>query len=354
MLPTAVLLGVACPKIELDDAERLAHDIFGVTGQASALSGERDQNVRLHAPDGGSFLLKIANPGEALTALEAQNAALDHIARRDPSLPVPRVFSTMDGRRIAPVPHAGGTRLVRMLSYLPGTPLAGRRTTTEIRQAVGALAARLVLALANLPPSAAGLPFVWDLKHAGLVRPIVSHIGDAGQRALVQTTLDRFEADIMPVVRRLPWQPIHNDLNPNNILAGPGSADEITGVIDFGDQVCSPRIVELSIAVAHQIYGQPDPLQAACDVVAAFAAAAPPAPDELAILPGLVAVRLATRQAMAAWRAAAEPDAQQYDPHVTASMCDALDWISRTGDGPIVRALHEACAPLATPRTGSS
>jgi hypothetical protein len=68
------------PRLTAATAEQLAADLFEVRGQASPLPSERDQNFRIDAADGRAFVLKIANPGEDRAMLEAENAAMGHLA----------------------------------------------------------------------------------------------------------------------------------------------------------------------------------------------------------------------------------------------------------------------------------
>ena len=44
------------------------------------LPSERDQNFRIDAPDGRRFVLKIANAHEDVAMLDAENAAMEHVA----------------------------------------------------------------------------------------------------------------------------------------------------------------------------------------------------------------------------------------------------------------------------------
>lgn len=87
------------------------------------LSAERDRNFRL-TDAGGTVLLKASNRAEDPQAVAAQTEALVHVAARDPVLPVPRVLAMRDGGLILRWKGAEGVLLMRLLSYLPGTPLA--------------------------------------------------------------------------------------------------------------------------------------------------------------------------------------------------------------------------------------
>ena len=77
------------PRLGPDAFEDLAGRHFGLSGTLVPLYSERDQNMLLRAADGRGWVLKIANAAEEPALVAAQIAALRHIARADPDLPVP-------------------------------------------------------------------------------------------------------------------------------------------------------------------------------------------------------------------------------------------------------------------------
>src|SRR3990172_8517502 len=115
------------PVLDADRAARIAEACFGVRAdEVVELSSERDRNFRLSVQDAPRYVLKVAGPEESRSLLEAQDAAMLHLARRldDLAVPVPR--PSRDGGFIAEAEDsAGERRLVRLLTWLPGTPLAG-------------------------------------------------------------------------------------------------------------------------------------------------------------------------------------------------------------------------------------
>src|SRR5690606_38923999 len=70
------------PRFTGAAAERIAQDCFGVEATAAPLPSERDQNFVLITAGGEKRVLKIAKADEDRAVLEAQNAALAHVARR--------------------------------------------------------------------------------------------------------------------------------------------------------------------------------------------------------------------------------------------------------------------------------
>src|SRR6476661_4876735 len=84
-----------CPCFDLETAERLARDSFGVSGRATELTSERDQNFCIESSNGARIVLKIANAREDRAMLEAQQRAMMHVAQRVAF--TPRVLRTASG-----------------------------------------------------------------------------------------------------------------------------------------------------------------------------------------------------------------------------------------------------------------
>src|SRR5688500_11250176 len=74
-----------------------AREHWGVEGELSPLDGERDQNTQVNTADGASYVLKVSAAGESEGAVDFQVAALRHLERHAPDLPVPRVIGSPAG-----------------------------------------------------------------------------------------------------------------------------------------------------------------------------------------------------------------------------------------------------------------
>ena len=62
-------------------------------------------------------------------------------------------------------------------------------------------------------------------------RPMVAHVRDPQQRAMVERTFDRFESRALPVLPGLRAQVVHNDMSLDNVLVD--DHGRITGITDF-------------------------------------------------------------------------------------------------------------------------
>src|SRR4051812_37591707 len=86
------------PMLSAADAADVAERLFGVVAEASPLPSERDQNFALRTAAGDRFVLKVANAADDRLLLEAQNAALAHVART--TTLCQRVIPTIAGEAI--------------------------------------------------------------------------------------------------------------------------------------------------------------------------------------------------------------------------------------------------------------
>ncbi|MCB6177414.1 phosphotransferase [Rhodobacter sp. Har01] len=279
---------------------------WGLAGRLSPLTSERDLNHRLSSAQ-GRFMLKLANPAEPLAMTEFQTRALQHVAARDPDLPVPRLVPTRLGAPWVDLPQGR----LRLLTWLDGTPLAAAPRTDAQRRAVGEALARLTAALADFAHPADDHVILWDIKQVPRLAPLLPALADPGLRARADSFVADFEGRLSPVLARLPAQVCHADFNPHNLLVAPDDPDRVTGILDFGDMVRTPRICDLATAASYQI--DPDrPLDSLAAFLSGYTARLPLDRTELALLYDLITARMVTTLTIAGWRAARYPENAAY------------------------------------------
>ena len=300
------------PGFSLADAERIAADHFGIQAKAKPLVSDRDQNFRLDAEDGTRFTLKIANPAEQRQVVNFQNAALRHVAERDASIPVPRVIPTCDGQLHTSVNNAGRAHIVRVLSWLDGMVLQDAKAGRKLAGRLGSMLARLGLALADFDHPGCSPPSLWDMKRAGGLRELLPHIKDSTISQLISGILDRFDIHVQPVLKTLRTQVIYNDLNPGNVLLDKTDPQRISGIIDFGDLIKSPLIIDLAVASAYQLAEGNDPLAGALPLIAGYHAVCPLQREEMKLLTDLIRTRLITSLLINAYRTTLFPQNCEY------------------------------------------
>lgn len=332
------------PRFDAPGAEALARELYGLEAAASPLDSERDQNFRLEVRDGRRFVLKIANAAEDRELLEAQNAAMAHAAGQGALCPA--VVTAAGGASVLAATGPGGaSHLVRLLTWLPGTPL-GRipRHAPALLQDLGRRLGELDAALASFDHPALHREFSWDLAHG--VRTIAAHlhqIPDAALRAEVERVAGVADARVRKAVA-LRQAALHNDPNDYNVLVArhtPGD-ERIAGFIDFGDMVHGWQIADLAIALAYAMLDKPDPLAAARLIVRGYHTAHPLGEDEIAALFDLALLRLGMSVAMASAQMPARPG----DEYLGISQQPILRTLPRLARVPRAfaeAALREAC-----------
>lgn len=342
---TATVLNSSAPEISDDMARDITARFFGIAGTVSRLTSERDRNFRIGADDGRDYVLKIANPAEPAEVTKFQTDALLHIERVDPALPVPRIVPTRDGATEVLLDFEGDrSSVVRLLTFLKGEPLHKVRRFSQQRRNIARCLARLDLALCGVPRPAAGHELQWDIKNALKLRPLTTAITDAARRRRVERILDDFEAFVAPSLGSLRSQIIHNDFNPHNILMAPDDASQVSGILDFGDMVETPRVIDLAVACSYQVGEGTHPLATVAEFAAAYHEVDPLEPAEMDVLFDLIKARLVTTVVVTGWRAARYPDNKDYILRNNPPAWAALDRLEGLGREDARDYLAKACA----------
>ncbi|HKV34858.1 MAG TPA: phosphotransferase [Pyrinomonadaceae bacterium] len=274
-------------------AQAIAEKCFGIQASAEELPSERDRNFLLTARDGEKFVLKIANVNEERMVIEAQNAMLSHLSER--VLFCPRVLPALSGEMIEVVDD----RLVRVLSYLPGKPLAKVEfQSPELLYDLGRKLGQLSRALVGFDHPSAHRAFYWDLlKGPEIIQKYGPEIKADWLRNLVLGFRER--------VGELRRSVVHGDANDYNVLV---DKNEVVGLIDFGDIVYSYTVGDLAIAVAYVVLGKDDPYSAAAPVIEGYREEFELNKDELDALWPLVRLRLCMSVCIAAHQQQQQPE----------------------------------------------
>ncbi len=296
------------PIVTPAQAEAIARDHFGIAGRAIALSSERDANFRIEGP-AGPALLKISNPTEARAVTHVQTQILLHLAQVAPALPVPRLLPAGDGSPSITLALAGGDHVVRMMTFLPGVPLAEMPDRHGTARGIVTVLAALDRALASLDVAVPATDLLWDASRPDQVAPLLGTIVETEVRRDVEAVLNRWALAVAPRLAGLRRQVLHNDFNPCNLLMRDTC---VTGVIDFGDAIAAPLITDPGTAIAYLLDDRADPIEQLVNLLTVYHATMPLHPDEAALLFDVVRARWAITVAISAWRASLYPDNRTY------------------------------------------
>ena len=305
---------VSPPVVTIDDASKVAADLYGWKAEAIALTGERDKNYLLHTQEAGDVVLKFINPAEEAAETDLQIQVLLWLAQQNCAVVVPKALRSRTGDLVCDYTVGEQVYKVRAYTYLNGVSVAQAQMGAALQQSFGAQAAQLVRALEGFDHPALSRVLLWDVMHLNQLRAWAEEVlpqDEMGQ--FVFAYLNQFEQTILPVLQALPQQVIHGDISKSNTVASSADATSIHGVLDFGDLCKAPRVVELAVAASYALDAETGDLQAAlAGIVAAYAAVLPLSEAESALIPDLIVARLVQRIVISEWRASHFPNNRDY------------------------------------------
>lgn len=267
------------------------------------LAGEIAVNIAVEP----GLVLKAEYPSTNMTPEHTDWICTVQELARDAAAPVAaqaqalRPFASTQGQssgKLALGDVDGDLVMFRLQDFLPGDIAAGHDAYPAYPRQVGALTAQIVDALAAAPrepapvlhpwsfeTSGANVAFACDrirsLEASGRVPAEFSTL--SADVALARRVAQAFDALVRPVLPELPHQVVHQDINDFNILV---EAQQIAGLIDFGDCRTAPRMAEAAVAGSYTMLGRDDPRAVLGEFVDAYqqAALAPLTPQEVALV----------------------------------------------------------------------
>ncbi|MDQ3127612.1 MAG: phosphotransferase [Chloroflexota bacterium] len=309
------------PSIDAPAAAAILRERWGIDGELRSLPSERDRNFAVAVDGVARFVLKVSNANEDPAFLDLQHRAMERLAAA--GIPCQLPTPSRDGREVVDLGTAAAPSLVRVLTWLPGRPLAtippDRRPPSLVHD-LGRVMGRTTAALDAFDHPAAHRDFQWSAEQdLDVVTAHAPSVGDADRAALLAAWQDR----LAPLAERFPGLRhgvIHNDANDHNVLVA-DDGGSISGLLDLGDAVWSVVVNELAVAAAYAALGADDPLAVIEQVRAGFETARPLTAPEADVLLDLIALRLATSVSLSAHQSRLAPD----DPYLTVS--EAPAWV---------------------------
>ena len=331
------------PPVSDAEAVRIIRRHWGISAHVEPLVSERDHNFRVQAEGFRESVLKIAHPAEPRSVTNFQTAALRHIALVDPTLAVPAVIPSLGGAEELDLEVGDGPRrVVRLLTFLPGTLLkdAPRSATQDVR--LGAFLARLNRALRGFfHPAAGGDGLLWDLRQIPAVRDRTSLIGDPSRRHLAERVMDEAAAELLPRLPAFRAQVVHNDFNLSNVVVDE-DPDVIAGALDFGDMLHAPLICDIATAAAYRWTPGEHPLEGVARFARGFDSVTQLEDEEIENLFILVGCRLALTLVLSNWQAIRFPEKIDYVLRGNEDLWSFLDLIAGISNAQATRMFRAA------------
>ena len=229
---------------------------WGINGTLSPLNGEYDLNFELKEEQSSSFIVKVMRIDCKVSFLEMQIKALKEIDRSAFAVPVPVVISSQDKKDFEIIADENGNkRLVWVLAKLEGTIFSQFTPKSEyLLYDLGLRSGEIDLALKNFSHEALNFEHKWSLAKPLWIKSKINCLFDKKREKILNDICEEFEAIESPLLT-LPFYPIHNDLNDQNLFVSFSSDKKpfISGIIDFGDMTRGPHICNLAICCAYVI-----------------------------------------------------------------------------------------------------
>lgn len=250
------------------------------------LDGYISKNYQVDS-DKGKFILKVyPDSNEVIDFVKAENEALKIFAGNQH---FPQLIPNNKNEELT----AAGNQVYRLLTFLEGDFLAETTHTQDLFFDFGQFLAKMDLQLRSLKNYVIeARRFEWDLQHfQGMISPKVRFISNPADRKIVTYFLQQHREIVVPRLKNLKKQIIHNDANDWNVLV---KNKVVTGIIDFGD-ICHTQLInELAIGITYAMLGKDKPVEWALPVIRGYHKILPLEEKEIDLLYWLIAARLCT------------------------------------------------------------
>jgi len=330
------------------EAERIAREVYGVAAAIHPLSGERDCNFHLRGADQREFVLKIIDLAAGADATDCQIRVLRHLAEQDAALPIPRVLATLAGGDVGSVHAAGGTYAVCLMGYLPGQLLAQRPPAAPLLHDLGLTLARLDHALRGFFHPALAQRLAWDVRRLPELLEYAPYIEPVALRKSVESVSAALK-ERLRALRALRSQAIHGDCHAHNLLVDAQNG-AISGILDFGDMIHAPVVLEPAVAMSELLTDDLAPIDALSTLLQGYAQRQPLEAAEVEVLYDLIAARHAVTILVHAWRGRHDAGGARVLDRSAANAARSLDLLLQSGREALTGMWRDAAgiAPAAT------
>lgn len=315
-------------------ASALVESVFGFkVSKIQPLPSYDDQNFHVRisrtkdtTDDPVNYVLKISNTESSKTPdlIEMQNHIIMFL--RAAGFPTASVCPTKADNTISLVSIDNGSEiknyLVRMLTYLPGRPIAEVAISHQQLYEVGRLAAQLDKTLEEFHHPKLHLlhreNFIWNLKNVPLLEKYMGALSQSRNREIIEQVIRQFKEEVMTKLSHFRECINHGDLNDHNILvdlsksASGDAVYQVSGILDFGDMSYGYYVFEVAITIMYMMIESTEPMQVGGHILAGFESVVPLTPVERSALFLLVCSRFSQSLVMAEYSCQLYPENKEY------------------------------------------
>uniref|UniRef100_UPI00398F3F4C hydroxylysine kinase-like n=1 Tax=Pristiophorus japonicus TaxID=55135 RepID=UPI00398F3F4C len=334
------------PSLNEAQAGELVGRLYGLkVSSVQPMPSYIDQNFRIQVSEtqgsgdrSNSYVLKVLNTADSKDAdlVEVQTRIMMFLNKK--GFPSPTPIPTIDGRIMSLETIEQGTDdrqyMVRLLTYLPGIPMAKLTLDHRTFYNVGRTIAQMdeILHEEFRHPTMKSLhreEFMWSLSNIHLLERYLQEMEEGDTRSIVEQVIQLFKEKILPNLGKFRESIIHGDCNDYNILLEPvdSSADvmvedpglarphpefRISGILDFGDMSHGCLVYELAISMAYLMIESADPIGLSSHTIAGFESVIPLMEEERGAVFTLVLCRFAQSLVMARHSILLYPENEEY------------------------------------------
>ncbi|MCB9279701.1 MAG: aminotransferase class III-fold pyridoxal phosphate-dependent enzyme [Lewinellaceae bacterium] len=304
-------------RFPVEQAEKVALALYGLSARAYALPGEVDFTYHLKADSGVEYTLKISRPDLDPVNWEMQNAVMLHLAGKALPLQLPRPLPDQAGAFIPTIPdEEGRIRYVRLLTWVPGKVWAkANPITSPTLESLGAALGQVSGALQDFDHPATHRFYRWNISEMLWTEDYLDHLPAGPQREMADYFIRGFRETVVPALPEMRRSVHYQDANDYNILVRSSREGHpadwhyaVSGFIDFGDTIYTHTINELACGCAYAIMDRKDPLADAAAMVRGFHGVFPLTDKEVEVLYHMIAARLVISVVTSAINKQKEPD----------------------------------------------
>ena len=294
------------PGLGAGEIREFVSENYGIKAQCTELDGERDQNFLVETDAGKKHVLKLINPAEEKTFVEAQNDVLAYLS--DKVSLCPQIIPDSQGQYISRLRTEKGRQYrARMLTWFEGIPLASLELHhPALLRDIGNKLGSIDNALAGYDHHGFRREFIWDLSgFESTVSQCRNLVRDSSAGSFIDKTLEECLQVVKPETGSLRHSIIHNDANDYNIIISLGDAKAgkqpgMAALIDFGDMLYTYTVANAAVAMAYIILGKKEPLRDAATFLSAYHKSFALTGSEIRVIFTMAKMRLALSVCIAA------------------------------------------------------
>ncbi|XP_037106163.1 hydroxylysine kinase [Syngnathus acus] len=311
------------PNLSQSQAADIVKKHYKLTlSQLRSLPSYDDQNFCIETVEGGEYVLKILNLVHTKdpTLIELQTYAMNFLHEK--GLPTQTAQKTTMGQVmfLEAIDCGYGLQkyLVRLLTYLPGIPIANIPSSPQLLYEVGRTAANMDNVLNKMEhPQLSALQrdgFIWSLSNIPLLLKYINVLDGDPLLEVVKSVLHQYKTVVAPQSSSFRTCLIHGDFNDLNVLvqADDSNGHKISGIIDFGDMSFGYYVFELAITITYMMLEHPNPIEVGGPILAGWESVFPLNAAERDCLFWLVLSRLCQSFVIARYSVTLHPENEEY------------------------------------------